>query len=193
MSWALIFRIVVVIGLSAHVAWSYAIARTIDASFGARSAIVVLGAIFALFMLVPMVWAITLPDWPEIWTQQVRGRRRWNRGQCPSCGYPRAADPGVCSECGAPLVEPRGYRISGRTVRRYAVVNLVAWVLGCGLTEAWLSADEAAFRVEVEQRISDGRMPTGSGGFYGRKARFPRGQVFIWDPEKGFSAGPDLN
>jgi hypothetical protein len=109
-------------------------------------------------MLVPLVWAVTLPELPEIWTTHVRARRWWKRSRCPSCGYQIEGsidNERTCPECGVLLREPEGYRISARTIRMFIALNVLAWIIGCAAGEVWLLRDELAFR----RRCARGVLP----------------------------------
>jgi hypothetical protein len=129
----------------------YCLARTIDDGVGPSAGRITVAALFSLVMLIPFAWAITIPDLPDIYARQFRGRRWWAAGRCASCGY-RFDDRATrdrCAECGEALVEPEPYAYSGRTVRRFAVMLLFAWIIGMGVGEAWVASDEAAFAREV--------------------------------------------
>jgi hypothetical protein len=181
MSLATVFRVLLLGALATHVFYMYGLARTMGDGFGLDAGRLVAAALFAGVMLLPLVWAVTLPDLPEIITNQVRGRMRWSQGRCPTCGYEISRRTGdVCPECGAPAVEPaRGYRITGRTVRRYILLNLLAWIIGCAASETWISADESAFRVEAVQARQQGY------GYYVRAVRWPGRGLYHWEEGVG--------
>lgn len=150
-SFASLFRVLVMLLLAFHVFYMYCLARTRADTFGFDLGTTIVAALFGLAMLVPLVWAFTLPELPEIWTTHVRAKRRWRQGRCPSCGYRTEGligDRKVCPECGMPLRMPEGYRINAHTIRLFIALNLLAWVIGCAAGEAWILKDERAFEKE---------------------------------------------
>ena len=155
-SFALIFRGLILLALAAHVFYMYCTARGLGGHFGFDPGTTTGSSFFALAMLVPLVWAVFLPDLPEFITQHVRPRRRWSRGQCPQCGYDRLslpADEKVCPECGGELREPEAWRFTVRTVQRFVAINLIAWLVGCFAGELWMENDERDFRAEVTAQL----------------------------------------
>ena len=145
LSWPTLFRLAVLIALSVHELTMYRVARTISGPARNDASDIILAALFALAMLVPLVWAVTLPDLPEIYTRVVRGRRRFRRGECPTCAYNISASAGDihlasgsrCPECGAVIARPGEYTVTRRTITRYVVMNFGAWAIGCVVGE-WL-------------------------------------------------------
>ncbi len=147
-----LFRVVIVGALALHVAVMYGFVRAMDQEFGRSTGEVVLAMIFGAAMLIPLVWAVTIADAPEICSRHIRGKRRWDRGDCPDCGYrrPEDAEDQPCTECGGVLRPPRVYALSRRTVSRYLAMNLVAWAIGGALAEVLVTLDERMFAAEVE-------------------------------------------
>ncbi len=159
MSFALIFRVVVMLALAAHVFYMYCTARGISETVGFRLGTTVIACLFALAMLIPLVWAVFLPDLPEFFSQHLIPRRRWERGRCPACGYDMrglAERSTACPECGSPSREPAGWEGSARTVRRFVAINMLAWAIGCLAAEIWMQIDENDFQREVERRLAAG-------------------------------------
>ena len=130
-SWELLFRAIVALLMTAHVFYFYLFARAREATAGGS-------ALFALAMLVPLAWAVAISDLPEIY-RRGRRHRRWEQGRCPGCGYPVRAGggDGGCPECGTSMDEPRPYRFTWATIRRFAFLVAAAWVIGCGAAETW--------------------------------------------------------
>jgi len=156
-SFANLFRLMVLLVLAVHVFYMYCTARGMGEHFGFDLSTTIISALFALAMLVPLVWAVFLPDLPEFITQHVRPRRRWRKGLCPVCGYDRIGLPrgsSLCPECGGDLREPQPWAMTAGTVRRYIALNAVAWLLGCVVGEIWMQLDEREFRREVQQRLA---------------------------------------
>jgi hypothetical protein len=151
-SWANNFRVLVMLALAFHVFYMYCLARVKADTFGFDLGTTIIAALFALAMLVPLVWAVTLPELPEIWTTHVRARRWWRQRRCPSCGYRTEGLTGEdkkCPECGLPFRFPQGYRINAHTIRLFVALNLLAWMIGCAVGEAWLQRDERQFLKEA--------------------------------------------
>jgi len=135
-SWATLFRSLVLFALTAHEFVMYNLAREFSDSPKNSAGDVVLAALFALVMLIPLVWAVTLPELPEIYTRVVRAKRWFAHGRCPSCGYVIGNNAfKLCPECGSTFEAPREYAVTKATIWRYVFFNLSAWVLGCTLGE----------------------------------------------------------
>jgi hypothetical protein len=155
-SFASLFRVLVMLLLAFHVFYMYCLARVKADTFGFDLGTTVVAALFGLAMLIPLVWAVTLPELPEIWTTHTRARRWWKRSRCPSCGYQiegSISEERKCPECGVLLREPEGYRISARTIRMFIALNVLAWIIGCAAGEVWLLRDELAFRRECARGV----------------------------------------
>jgi hypothetical protein len=136
LSWATLFRIAVLLALSAHEMMMYRLARMLSGPALNDASDMVLAALFALAMLVPLVWAVTLPELPEIYTRVVRARRWFRQGRCPGCGYKvGVATSERCPECGKPITPPRDYAVTSATIWRYAAMNATAWLIGCSVGE----------------------------------------------------------
>jgi hypothetical protein len=187
LSFAFIFRGLVLLLLAAHVFYMYCTARGMGAHFGFDSGTTIGAALFALAMLVPLVWAVFLPDVPEVIAHHVRPRRRWRRGECPHCGYDRLSLPAgatTCPECGGALREPEPWRFTSQTVRRFVAINLLAWLIGCFGGEAWMLNDEHAFRGEIVQRAA-----AGNSAAWSRARRWPNDACsLVYEPPGGFGA-----
>ena len=140
LSWSLLFRVVVLLALAAHVFLQYGLARTLEPADGLNAGSVIKAAAFSLAMLVPLCWAAALPDLPAIY-RHGRRHHRWAHGRCPACDYQVQAGGGVgCPECGTPMSEPPPYLFTWATVRRFVVLAFVAWVIGCAVAETWVVA-----------------------------------------------------
>jgi DNA-directed RNA polymerase subunit RPC12/RpoP len=142
--WATLFRLFVLLMLTAHEFAMYHLARRMGGAGIDDINEIVLACLFALAMLVPLVWAVTLPELPEIYMRVVRARRWFRQGRCPSCGYRiGSANITTCPECGARIIAPREYVVTRSTILRYAFLNALAWVIGCGLAELYLRINAA--------------------------------------------------
>jgi hypothetical protein len=183
LSWPTLFRGLVMLLLALHVFYMYSIARGMSDGAGVNLPGMIVAAAFSLVMLLPLIWAVTLPELPDIFTSHIRARRWWRAGRCPGCGYERRGLPenASCPECGSPSAEPRSYRVSARTIRLFIIVNALAWMVGMGAGEAWLRTDEAAFRREVEAARLRGSP------WYARPPRWPHHGLLYWREREGFT------
>jgi hypothetical protein len=165
-SWTALFRVVVMLLMAAHVFYFYEFARNDLETVGLEFTTVLASSSFGLVMLVPLAWAAALPDLPLIIRTQV-GRRRWQRGCCAWCGrFLLAAAGTVCPECGEERRPPPAFELGWGTVRRFAILALAAWVIGCVAAESWASLDEMTFAREAPQASR-------AGGSYSRQRRWP--------------------
>jgi hypothetical protein len=134
--WATLFRIAVLLALSAHEMVMYRLARTLSGPALHDASDIILAGLFAFAMLVPLVWAVTLPELPEIYTRVVRARRWYRQGRCPNCGYEIGSEAiERCPECGKTIAPPREYAVTSATIWRYAFMNGTAWLVGCMVGE----------------------------------------------------------
>lgn len=169
-SLANLFRAMVVGVLAVHVFYMYSVARAMHGDFGFDVGTALLAAMFSMVMLLPFVWAVTLPEWPEVYARHVRARRWYREGRCAACGYRLSGQGAVCSECGAINVPPEAYSVSWRTVRTFVIVNVLAWMLGSMTAEVLAGEDERAF-----VREADAHVQTGATADYARARRWPVG------------------
>lgn len=183
-SFEFLFRSTIAGALGMHVFCMYCLARGLRGQFGFSATSTLIAAVFALAMLVPLVWAVFLPDVPEFFSNFVRPRRRWNRGLCPVCGYRRAGLPPAvqhCPECGGCLIPPAGWSLSSATIRRFVIISAIAWIIGCTAGELWMQTDERDFRREVALSASH-PAPVD----YARPRRWPNsGHRMRWEPMGG--------
>ncbi len=168
--------------MAGHVFLMYVLARTWQETFGNSISVVMLSLLFAGVMLIPLLWAIAIPDLPLTFMRSA-ARRRWIRGQCPECRYPASESSArVCPECGAAITEPEPYQFRWSLVRRFVILAIAAWVLGAVAGEAWVVADEASFRREIAMIRN---MPVDRNG---RDRRWPGIGSLDWMPDTGFAA-----
>ena len=136
--------------MALHVFFMYCYARVISAVVGHDVTELAGAALFSLAMLIPLVWAVVLPDLPEIIRRHL-ARRRWSQGYCPACGYVIAGAGGAaCPECGGSRDEPEPYRFGWDTAVRFAGLALGAWVVGSVAAQTWITIDENQFRREAQ-------------------------------------------
>ena len=169
MSWTAIVRAVVLLLMAAHVFYFYAFARAPQEIVGLDFPTVLASSAFALIMLVPLAWAVVLPDLPEI-IRSHRARRRWQRGRCSMCNYLLLYEQGTsCPECGTARGEPGSFEFGWSTVQRFVLLAAAAWAVGCIGAESWSVLDELAFAREGEAHVST----TAAKDAYSRPCRWP--------------------
>jgi hypothetical protein len=180
-----LFRGAIMLVLGAHVFIMYSIARTMGETVGLNGGTATVAALFALVMLIPLVWAVALPEFPEMYLRHMRARRWYQQGRCPDCGYPTTATlSDHCSECGVTLRPPQPYSVGWHTVRLFIIINLLAWLLGSAAAESWVLADEHSFQQEAIAYIERGGV-----GVYQRDRAWPnRSARLIYDREDGVTA-----
>lgn len=180
-----LFRGLILLLLAAHVFCMYSLARTWDGAFGFHLGQTVLAAVFGLIMLIPLLWSVTVPEWPEIFSRHIRGRRRFHAGRCPGCNYDLhdrgLGDEKNCAECGEPFRAPEPYRFTPRIFRVFIAINIVAWTIGCGGAEAMLQIDETAFHQEAKAAAAAGEMG------YGRPRRWPGVGGLYWESGREYN------
>ncbi len=184
MSWTAIFRVVMLLLMAAHVFYLYAFARMLQEVIGTDFRTVLASSSFALVMLVPLTWAVAVPDLPQI-LRAHRARRRWLRGNCPGCNYFLLSTTGTgCPECGADRAEPRPFEFGWSMVRRFAALAVVAWVLGCVAAESWTVLDETSFARAAPAHV-DGTVTHR----YSRQRRWPmHGKRLYYSTTDGVTA-----
>ncbi len=154
MSWTAIVIAVELLLIAPHVFYINAISREPQDILGVDFHTVLASSAFALIMLVPLAWAVVLPDLPEI-IRNHRGRRRWQRGRCSMCDYPLLYEQGAsCPECGTTRGEPGSFEFGWSTVQRFVLLAAAAWAVGCIGAESWAVLDEVAFAREGEAHVS---------------------------------------
>jgi len=157
-SFANLIRLVMVLLLAAHAFFMYGQARTLAETCGFDAGVALASATFAMVLMIPFTWTYGLADLPEIWTKHFRPRRRWRRGECADCGYPRTGAPATserCAECGAIIAEPPPYAFGWPTIRRFLIMVAMSLAMGCAAAETMLLLDEHAFRVEAPAKAAN--------------------------------------
>jgi hypothetical protein len=174
-SWTTLFRLLVLLLVALHVFLMYCLSRVVEESVGMETRAIAFSAFFALAMLIPLVWAVVLPDIPEIVHRQ-RARRRWAQGRCGACGHVVInVEGGACPECGADRREPEAFRFGWATVARFLALALGAWLLGSVAAESWIAYDERNFQREAEMRLAR----TGD-AVYSRPRRWPMAKAKLY-------------
>ncbi len=188
-SWGSLVRVLVLLAMAGHVFYLYSLARAWSHVVGLDAGSATALGLFALATLVPLAWgAIVLLDLPEI-VRGHRGRRRWEQGCCPRCGYPLVAAPGdSCPECGAPRREPGSFWFGWSAVGRFVSLALAAWIIGCSAAEGWAWMDETSFAREGEAYLRQ----TTADIRYSRPRRWPVDQRLYYTRGGGISADPPL-
>lgn len=137
---AVLFRVMLLLVMIGYAALMYVLVRDITGNQPESLSVIGLSALGTLVLMLPLVWIVGLPELPEIYMTWWRATRRWRRGRCPVCDYPRMESQSICSECGRALIEPQPYRFTGRTVAVFTVMIALAWLLGCVAGELWWHA-----------------------------------------------------
>lgn len=152
LSFRAIFRLGILLVLIVYVFLMYCLARGISEQPAVTLWPVIRAGAFSLVMMIPVLWLAGISELPDALTRH-RGQRWWERQQCPHCGYTiRGAMSGVCPECAGELAPPAGFEFGWGTVRRFLMINIVAWCIGVGVGEMWIRADEMRFLNEAGQQ-----------------------------------------
>lgn len=169
-----LFRGVLLVLMAGYVFVMFATVRLLAGTYGFQFGSFVVACLVSMALMVPLVWIIGLPELPEIYVTHWRAQRRWKRGLCPGCAYVlRLHSPdGVCPECGRQGIPPESYRFGRRTIMRFVVLFVLAWMVGCVASEVWMCADESAFEQEA-----DAAMQASTEAQYVRPRRWPAGSV----------------
>ncbi len=185
MSWTAILRVVVLLAMAAHVFYLYAFARVEQEVVGLDFATILASSAFGLVMLVPLTWAVALPDLPVILSNH-RARRRWAQGRCSKCNYFLLYEAGAdCPECGTARTEPGSFQFGWSTVQRFVVLAAAAWVVGCVGAESWVVMDETAFAREAAVHT----LATTTTNDYSRPRRWPnQDQTLYFSSSRGVTA-----
>jgi hypothetical protein len=184
MPWTAIVRGVVLLLMAAHVFYFYAFARAPQEIVGVDFPAVLASSAFALVMLVPLAWAVVLPDLPQIVRNQ-RARGRWQRGRCSMCNYLLLYEQGAsCPECGTTRGEPDSFQFGWSTVQRFVLLAAAAWAVGCIGGESWAVLDEVAFAREGEIHVSTATTTDA----YSRPRRWPNQDQTLYFSSMGVTA-----
>lgn len=170
MSFSTLMRLLILLALGGHVFYMYCLGRATAGGIGLSAGTVIVAGLFGLVMLVPLVWAVTVPELPAM-LEQWRGRSRYDEGRCQACGQDQqgtAADR-PCPECGAAVAPPPPFRVNGPMIRRYVILNIAAWVIGSAAGEVWVNLDERRFLDEARQHVAR----VGSDSVYTRSRAWP--------------------
>jgi len=180
-----LFRALIMLLLAAHVFYMYSTARRISETVGISPSAIIIAAMFALVMLIPFVWAVALPEFPEMYLRHVRARRWYEQGRCPECGYPTTATrTDRCPECGNMQEPPSPYAVSWHTVRLFILINALAWMIGCAAAESWALVDEHQFRTEAIEHVTTSKQRT-----YDRPRWWPNhNQALVYSEDRGVRA-----
>jgi len=132
----------------------YACMRGVLARVGTDAAAIAPAAAATFAMTAFIVWLLPLADLPEILARHALPMRRFRRGACPACGHDRTTLPGGrrCPECGAAALRPSAWTPQWATVRRFAAILGLAWIVGVASGEAWTHLDERRFAGEASLR-----------------------------------------
>jgi hypothetical protein len=179
-----IFRALVLLLMAGYAFSMYCMARSMGETVGFRWTTIIVTSAWVLALMIPLAWAVGLPELPELY-QWLHRQRRWKTGRCPRCGYDlRGGSGGTCPECAETTEKPEPYSFTWRTVVRFAAMIVLAWMLGSAAGESWTRYDERLFEQEVEARLA-----SGVNGRYARPRRWPSetaGLVYV--PGHGIQA-----
>lgn len=168
----------------------YCIARSFSESFGFD--LLVFGLLTAVTMIAisPLVLVISLSavvfGSPLIYIHDVLPIQRWQRHECPKCGYSRR---GVrdkrCPECGTLHRQPASaLSPTSRFKRTVLVPSILSALLGCVCAEGWIVYDEGRFRDEVSRHTAAGFTTR-----YGRARAWPNTNgSLVFVPGRGIHA-----
>ncbi|MEE2680895.1 MAG: hypothetical protein VX641_00825 [Planctomycetota bacterium] len=171
--------------LSLYCFITYALIRPLFGTFGFDVFTVGKSLLVVLVLGVFVLWLAPMVHVPSILHQHVYPRRRFLRGQCPGCGYPRSdRNPGsCCSECGTEFREPPEWRMRSSVVVSFLVLFVSAMIIGSAVAETRLLADE-------RQWLQDCTAPGGD-QLESRSRIWPSGHAYLFnDPVAGPYAEP---
>ncbi len=193
LSWTSLFRVFVLLLMAAHVFYMYAFARMLQEIVGLDPPGMLASSSFALVLLVPLVPAVAIPDLPVI-IRDYFGRRRWRQGLCAKCGYSlMRGSSSDCPECGTDRrKEPSTFQFGWPTARRFTMMAVSAWFIGCVAAEGWANLDEAQFAREAEAFVQVGQSQVEQ---YSRPRRWPmQDKKLYYTHFEGVTAySPDLD
>ena len=135
--------------VAAYFFMSYCILRALLAEYGVAIATIAKAAIATAAMATFIVWAVPLADLAEILHRHLLPQRRAARGRCAACGYYLREGGARCPECGFDGPTPGPWHLKWSSARRFSIMLLFGWLLGCAAGEAWIAADERRFSQEA--------------------------------------------
>ncbi len=127
----------------------YCILRALLAEYGVATSTIAKAAIATAAMATFIVWAVPLADLAEILHRHLLPQRRAARGRCAACGYDLREGGTRCPECGFEGPTPVPWHLKWSSARRFSIMLLLGWILGCVAGEAWIASDERRFRQEA--------------------------------------------
>lgn len=133
---------------------SYCILRALLAEYGVAASTIAKAAIATAAMATFIVWAVPLADLAEIAHRHLLPQRRAAKGRCAACGYDLRERSARCPECGYHGPTPGPWQLQWSSARRFAIMLLLGWILGCVAGESWIHADERRFAAESAAAIA---------------------------------------
>ncbi|MGI9013274.1 MAG: hypothetical protein ACR2GY_03395 [Phycisphaerales bacterium] len=82
----LVVRSAFLLLVAVHAFVCYSIARVFCGNVGFQLTALISGLAFAGAMILPLVWMFGLVDLPRWFYSFHRPAKRWERGECPTCG-----------------------------------------------------------------------------------------------------------
>lgn len=147
--WRWVWRLALFAVVAAYFFMSYCILRALLGEFGVAASTIAKAAIATAVMATFIVWAVPLADLAEILHRHLLPQRRAAKGRCPACGYDLREGRVRCPECGFDGPTPGPWQLKWSSARRFSLMLLFGWMLGCAVGEIWIARDERRFLQEA--------------------------------------------
>ncbi len=169
--------------LAGYFVAAHEMSRSLVGGFGSPAGSVLTALVGTLVGALPLVAVLPIALMPDWWWTRRLPAVRFQRGQCPDCGYTTSTF--ACPECGGDGRVPPQELFTRSGILRFLLLALVSVTVGTLLAEWRIRGDESAFMGEAASQHAAGqsrvsRPRAGWGSF----------ATLRWDPAEGFTAPP---